>query len=416
MAKKNDKKQKPVSKENIEHIHLPECKSCWALREDFYDGILADRANNPQRVYLACPLEYMRKIEDELQKKQQIKGAKPYKVSIKINTKDNRVFESAEFRYGKRLLRYTTESKSTLPRVRTKEQSVYCVKEVNTTRRIKTTTDLSARKYAQQMVPLWEKAGYKGKCRFFNIDGKQLLSAHYEMKDIATDKNKKDKTTKESISEFNLTSQATQDGKIQIQVTQNMTTTERISEKMTPKDWAATMHQQALKEGLSGHLETNINSYGKLVISGKYTRTKYTNQGSTHTEVIFYNSENSIPDKPKLIPVDTESFRPTKPSGKGMIEVRSIAQDDEYTPLQRRSRTAENSKIQHESELYNEQKRLSDDARMLRQQANAIKQQASRKIDSAGHSIGYTRELELWDQAKQLERRADAIEQILKHQ
>ena len=413
MAKKKDDKKPSPAKEKVEHLHLPECKSCWALREDFYDGILADRAHNPQRVYLARPLEYVRKIEDELQKKQQIKGAKPYKVSIKVNTKDNRVFESAEFHYGKRLLRYTTESKSVLPRVRTKEQSVYCVKEINTTRQIKTITDLSARKYAQQMVPQWEKQGYKGKCRFFNIDGKQLLSAHFEKKDIPADKDKKKKTN-ESFSEFNLTSQATQEGKLQIRVIQNITVTERISEKMNPKDWAAAMHQQALEEGLSGHLETNINSYGKLVISGKYTRTKYTPQGSIYTEVIFYNSEKSIPDKPKLIPVDTESFRPTKPSGKGTIQVRSIAQDDEYTPTQRRSRTAENGKIQRESELYNEQKRIADDARMLRQQANAIKQQASRKIDSAGHSIGYTRELELWDQARQLERRADAIEQILK--
>lgn len=390
-----------IVKKEIDTPRNFECKPCTCLMQDTYEGILSDYIGNNKNLHIGKPIEYMNKIKNALNKKNKQKGSQPYKVSIKVNPKDNRIFLSAEFSYGKRKITYTNVS--SLPRIKTNENNIVCIQENHITAKRIIALTTTFEQYAKQNEPTWLKKGYKGSWYTYKTGDKTHFRAKYEMK------------SGQSTLDFEIID-IERDGQIMLSLVQNQISTNKINQKTNPKTWVKETHDKLIKQSYHGYMENNINRYGKLVIYGKYSKTEYLSNGSNYTEIIFYNTAKQ-PDIPKLIP-NTDNSNPAIIHYKGKVNedgsikkitsnknIRTFMQDDDdnYTPEKKPKRTAINNQIHKEVEEYNVEKKLYDEAGQYRLQAKKIKERIQR-------DESYAKQHDLWKQAEELERKASAIE------
>ena len=135
------------------------------------------------------------------------------------------------------------------------------------------------------------------------------------------------------------------------------------------------IHRQMLKDGFTGSLDTRKNAYGKIIVVGKYEKTEKIDKGNMICTVEFYNS-NVMPDGQKRTKDPAaENYRPSKKSGNSLIQVRSIAQDDTYTPEFRGRRRSEHMDVQREYERYLRDMRLLDRVQLTQLEIEHIKAQ-----------------------------------------
>ena len=297
-----------ANKKNISQ--LPECFPCWAKYMDTFIGTLKES----REVYLAKPMEYLNKTIAELNAKHKAENKPAYLVHIERDPKDNRVFRFCSIRYGRREITYTNTAKL---ETRLGERKLTCIKLSTQTAIQQFTTDMTAEQYAATKQQEWHKAGYKGT---FTVNGSGTNKSCYG-----------NFTMEKDHKELTITCIPTS-GKLHVKRILTRETQETIHADIRPETWRQKIHREMLKDGFKGSLDTRKNAYGKVIVVGKYTKSAKIDNGSMICEVEFYNS-NIRPDglKREKGYID-ENFRPQKKSGKSLIQVRSIAQDDNYTP------------------------------------------------------------------------------------
>lgn len=98
-----------------------ECKPCTCLKRETFSGTSSASASNNTKVTIQKPLAYFRKLHKELNDGIAKYGRTGrYTATIRVNPLDKRSFLSAEFRYGRRVLKYTNVA--TLPKPRTNKR------------------------------------------------------------------------------------------------------------------------------------------------------------------------------------------------------------------------------------------------------------------------------------------------------
>ena len=319
-----------------QHNKLNECKPCVVLMVDTFAGALSDRHPNNCRYSIEKPLEYFEREFQELNSKlrsrlirelyakakREGKEVNPidlerakstsYTKTIKVNPKDHRSFLSAEFRYGRRVVTYTNVS--SIAHNRTQEKTSYCAKDTNITATRYFKVSRSMKKWAEEHAAAWKKAGYRGKFHE-NITAKGTFVGEFNH-------SKEDK-------HISVTSRFTSKTTITITLVQTYTVTENLYSKEKPQNFVKTIHEDMIKNKFQGEVRTHVNSFGKLIIDGQYTKTTKVDHGTNAYEILFYNQTT----RAKSIPVEgSEDWKPTKKVGNTFIQVRSIAQDDQYTP------------------------------------------------------------------------------------
>ena len=393
---------KPSKPLPIVSINQPECKGCYLKLEDTYDDVMSDYSNNGRIFYTAEPIAYMRKIQHELALKQQQKGAGMYNTIIKVNPKDNRVFQSAEFTYGKRKLKYTQVN--AIARVKTKETTTKYTTEIYITGTRRYTIDINTvDSYIIEKDKEWKKADYKGKYLKITTPQGTIISGEYN------------KVNNDVEYDFKFKSKIVED-KLLITIIQNKHTKKDTTSLKNPTDWKTTMHKEMLENDFRGYIESRISSQNKTIIKGKYTKTKYVTNGSDYTEVIYYNS-NDIPDITMPIKGIDESYSPSingnfhqsahiSPSAR---TVRTIEQDkDEYLPENKPKHYSANTKVQREVKKYKSDKKLMDKAQELHYKAAKIKEQFQKKEN-------YQDKKRLWDLAEKADKTANQIDEYFRH-
>ena len=299
---------------NVKHIALTECRQCIVLMQDTFAGVLSDRQPNNCRLRITKPIAYFQGLGKELNDNLAKRGVKgTYTVSIKVSPKDHRTFLSAEFRYGRRVLKYTNVS--AIAHQRTKETTTFCIKEstVTATRTIRPAG--SAAKWVQEHTEAWTKAGYKGRFSERETNKGLIYIGNFKHK-------KEDKKIK-------ITSRYTGKKSVVFTLEQTYTVTENIYTNDNPQDFVRDTRKAMKADKFQGDIRTFVNSQDRLVIDGRYTKTVKVDNGTNAYVVLFYNQTERV----KSVPVEGwESWKPTKKIGKSFAQVRSIAQDDTYTP------------------------------------------------------------------------------------
>ena len=318
---------------NNNHLKLNECRPCVVLMQDTFDGVLSDRQPNNCKLGFEQPIAQLDKIYNdlntvlqnrlvsEIKKKaaREKKQASPHAIEraqrttysriIKVNPKDFRSFISAEFRYGRRVLTYTNVASNANPR--TNEKTTFCVKEttITATRYHKVTRSMKS--WCEQHQETWEKAGYTGKFTESPVS-KGIYSGTF----TNIEQNKTVYVSAKRTSKITIT----------ITLVQKYTMIENLYIEKKPQAWVKDIEKEMLDNKFTGELRTHVNSYGKLIINGFYNKTsKVDKNGINEYEIIFYNQADRI--KGQYL-----DFKPTKKVGYSYAQVRSIAQDDEYTP------------------------------------------------------------------------------------
>ena len=298
---------------NNPHITI-ECRECVVLMQDTFAGVLSDRQPNNCKLSIKKPIEYFYALQKELNYNLHKKNPKgSYTLSIKVNPKDHRSFLSAELRYGRRVLTYTNVA--SMPHARTNEKNTVCKKETTiiATRKFKVSRTMKA--WAEAHEQSWFLKGYKGKFT-------EVITAKgtYIGKFVNEKENKK----------IDVTSRFTSKTTITITLIQTYTIIENINSELKPQVWLMEIKKEMAENKFKGDIRTYVNSYGRTIIEGAYTKTAKVDNGGTNEYTILYYNQT---ERPKRIPFeDPETWRPTKKLGKSVVQVRSIAQDDQYTP------------------------------------------------------------------------------------
>lgn len=333
------------------------------LKQDTFAGVLSVTGVNNVRLQINTPIAYFQALHKELNNHLKERGVKgTYTASIKVHPKDHRTFLSAEFRYGRRCLNFTNIA--AMAHRTTKQDKTFCIKESTVTAIRYYRPAENARAWGTSHLKEWEKAGYKGHFTFVDTTSGPVLNGQFTH-------TKEDKKISVS-SRFDKK-------QLVIKLIQIVTFIENIRENIKPEDWVRQTHHQLTdkedkqKGGYTGFINTAVNSYDQLIIKGKYTKTVVLPNGSNSCEIIFYNSK-AKPDSPKAERFDTENFRPTKKIGKSVISVRSIAQDDTYTPERRKGLT-QHQEIQSEYHRYLKDMRLLDRVQLVQREIEYIKSQ-----------------------------------------
>lgn len=296
------------------HITI-ECRPCVVLMQDTFAGVLSDRQPNNCKLSIKKPIEYFYALQKELNNNLHKKNPKgSYTLNLKVNPKDHRSFISAELRYGRRALHYTNVS--SIAHQKTNEVTTFCIKEttITATREFKVAKN-AAKKWVEDHQATWKKVGYKGSFHDVpSINGTRYVGNFNHKKD-----NKK----------LQITSRYTSKTRIVFTLVQTYTISENIFSKTKPQLWIRDIDKDMVKNKFEGQIRSFVNSYNKLIIDGSYTKTIKVDGGTNAYKVLFYNQT----ERAKSAPVeDPETWRPVKKAGKSYIQVRSIAQDDTYTP------------------------------------------------------------------------------------
>lgn len=301
--------------QNTKHIRLNECRPCVVLMRDTFAGVLSDVQPNNCNITVQTPIKYFQELTKTLNEKLHKRNPNGnYAVSIKVSPKDHRTFLSAVFKYGRRELSYTNVS--SLPRVNTKQESTFCIKETTITATRIFNVRGKGDKWVNDHTATWNKAGYKGKFHTYESSNGTIYTGYFEHQ-------KDDKKLK-------VTSKRNNARYITFTLVQTVVTNENIRANENPKLWVRDIDSAMKKDKFEGYINTHINSYDKLIISGSYNKTIKVDKGGTNAYVVrFYNQTERVKSTPAA---DPESWRPTRKLGKHIVQVRSIAQDDHYTP------------------------------------------------------------------------------------
>ncbi len=299
-----------------QHIQLKECRKCVVLMQDTFNGVLSDRQPNNCRMQISTPLAYFRALEKQLNNNLHKRGVKgSYIANIKVNPKDNRSFLSASFKYGRRLLTYTNVA--SIAKQRTNETTTFIIQQTTkkATLIYKVTSNPTPDKWVADHETSWKKQGYKGGfLTYERADGK-IYTGHFEH----TEEDKK----------IQVTSKRTSKRTVVFTLVQTVTTDENIYTQDKPQLWVRDTDRKMKEAKFSGQIRTHVNSYDKLIIDGIYTKTAKIKNGVCEYTVRFFNQMEKISSTPIE---DPETWRPTRHLGKQLVQVRSIAQDDNYTP------------------------------------------------------------------------------------
>lgn len=344
-----------------QHIDLKECRPCVCLKQDTFAGVLSTAGVNNVRMSIQTPLAYFRKLHKELNEGIAKSGRKgKYAATIKVNPQDQRSFLSAEFRYGRRVLTYTNVA--SLPNQRTKQEKTFVIKETSITAIRFIEANQDAKAWAESHATQWHKQGYKGRFNVIDNGNGALINGNFRH-------NKEDKT-------ITITSRY-DNKKLVIKLVQIWTYAENIQSKDKPQYWIKNTHAEltgsdAAKGGFTGSFRSYVDANGQLVITGKYTKSVRVDNGNNNYEVILYNKEDIKPDMAKPSRTDTSDWRPTVLRGKSYTQVRSIAQDDEYTPQYRKGLT-QRQEIQSEYHRYLKDMRILDRVQLVQREIEYIK-------------------------------------------
>ena len=359
-----------------QHIDLKECRPCVCLKQDTFAGVLSTAGVNNVRMSVQTPLAYFRKLHKELNEGIAKSGRKgKYAATIKVNPQDQRSFLSAEFRYGRRVLTYTNVA--SLPNQRTKQEKTFVIKETSITAIRFIEANQDAKAWAESHGAQWNKQGYKGRFNVIDNGNGVLINGNFRH-------NKEDKT-------ITVTSRY-DNKKLIVKLVQIWTYAENIQSKDKPQYWIKNTHAEltgsdAAKGGFTGSIKTYVDANGQLVITGKYTKSVRVDNGNNNYEVIFYNKEDIKPDMTKPSRTDTSDWRPTVLRGKSYTQVRSIAQDDEYTPQYRKGLT-QRQEIQSEYHRYLKDMHMLDRVQLVQREIEYIKslnrkQKVAKPVDQA---------------------------------
>ena len=338
------------------HITLSECRDCIVLMQDTFAGVLSDRKPNNCRLKITKPIAYFQSLQKDLNDSLAKRGVKGnYTVSIKVSPKDHRTFLSAKFRYGRRVLTYTNVSG--IAHTRTNETTTYCAKQstVTATRTIKPAG--SAAKWVNEHTQAWIKAGYTGKFYERETAKGLIYVGNFDHK-------KEDKHVK-------ITSQYNSKKQLIFTLVQTYTVTENIYAEGNPKDFVHETRKAMKAEKFDGFINTYINNQNRLVIDGQFTKTIKVDNGTNAYVVLYYNQTERV----KAAPVEGwENWKPTKQVGRSFAQVRSIVQDDEYTPQYRKGLT-QHQEVQSEYHRYLKEMRLLDRVQLVQREIEYIKSQ-----------------------------------------
>ena len=333
---------------NNNHLKLNECRPCVVLMQDTFDGVLSDRQPNNCNLGFEQPIAQLDKIYkdlntvlqnrlvSEIKKKAARENKQPsphaieraqrttYSRIIKVNPKDHRSFVSAEFSYGRRKLTYTNIASNANPR--TNEKTTFCVKETTITATRHYKVARSMKEWCDKHQAQWIKAGYTG---HFSENPVQKGIYSGTFTNVILKFSSKKSGSKTKISENKtvfVTGKRTSKTMITITLVQNITLVEDLFIETKPQAWIKEIEKEMAANNLSGEIRTFVNSFGKLVINGTYAKTEKVDKTSTNEyEIVFYNQA-------KKVKGDYSDYKPTKTLNGKPVEVRSIAQDDEYTP------------------------------------------------------------------------------------
>lgn len=291
-----------------------ECRPCVVLKQYTYDGVVREQ----HQIQLVKPLEQVKNECTQLNKKlreQDKKGI--YTCNIKVNPKDNKSFLSAEIRYGKRVIIFTN--------IATSDSGLTKIKKItyfkNTYTKAISSTPISKGKlksWIKKHVATWLARGYKGYAKEKITAEGSLYHGYFE-----------DKNNNKS---FILDSQYLDKKTIAIIIEQKGYTTTEISVKSRLKDLEIDINNEMIANGYQGQINVRSGLNEAPIVSGMYTKHVETATCKYDYTIQIHNEAQK---DPKIIFNEGQDFRPTKKLNKSVVQVRSIAQDDNYTPEQR---------------------------------------------------------------------------------
>lgn len=298
-----------------EHISLPECRPCVVLKQDTYAGVISTAGVNNVQMSIKNPIAFFQALQKELNDKLHQRYPKSnYTVSIQVNPKDHRSFLSATFKYGRRLLTYTNVS--SIPNNRTKENNTFCIKQtyITATRTYKIAGN--GKKWVEQCEAKWKKAGYRGGFIPRETAKGTIYTGNF-------DHSQEDKHVK-------VTSLRPNTRYITFTLVQTVNVFENINSDTKPQYWVRDIDREMKTNKFQGEINTHVNSFNKLIIDGRYTKTIKVDKNGTNAYIVTFTNQK---ERFKSTPIeDPNTWRPTKKIGKTYAQVRSIAQDDTYTP------------------------------------------------------------------------------------
>lgn len=291
-----------------------ECRPCVVLKQYTYDGIVREQ----HQIQLTKPIEQIRQECTQLNKhlrEQNKKGV--YTCAIKVNPQDNKSFASAEIRFGKRAIIYTNvaTSNSGITKIKsiTYFKSTY-IKALSSTPIPKS----QLKKWIKDHVSKWLANGYKGYAKERVTAEGSLYYGYFE-----------DKNNNKS---FILDSQYIDKKTVTIIIEQKGYTTTEVTTKSRLKDLETDINNEMIANGYQGQIKVRSGLNGAPIVSGMYKKHVETTTCKYDYTVQIHNEAEK---NPKIIFNEGQDFRPTKKLGKTVVQVRSIAQDDTYTPEQK---------------------------------------------------------------------------------
>ena len=288
-----------------------ECNACVVIKRDTYDGIIREE----HQVRLEKPIQQLRYECDLLNKRLREQGKKGlYVCEIKVNPKNNRSFQSAQIRFGRRAIIYINVAVNDFSGEKIKNITYFkhtYIKAVSSTPIPK--ENLTS--WIKEHVAKWLSKGYKGYAKEKITAQGSLYKGYFENKD----QNKS----------FILDSQYMDKKTIAIIIEQKGLTVTEISVKKRLKDLEIDINNEMIANGYTGQIKTRTALNGAPIISVTYKKHVETATCKYDYKMQFHNEAEK---DPKAIFENTEEYRPTKKLGKSVVQVRSIAQDDNYTP------------------------------------------------------------------------------------
>ena len=288
-----------------------ECRPCVVLKQYTYDGIVREQ----HQIQLTKPIEQIRQECMQLNKRlreQNKKGV--YTCAIKVNPQDNKSFASAEIRFGKRAIIYTNVATSNSGI--TKIKNITYFKSTYTKALSSTPIPKSQlKKWIKDHVAKWLAKGYKGYAKEKVTAEGSLYYGYFE-----------DKNNNKS---FILDSQYIDKKTVTIIIEQKGYTTTEVTTKSRLKDLETDINNEMIANGYQGQIKVRSGLNGAPIVSGLYK--KYVETATCKYDYTI-QIHNEAEKNPKIIFNEGQDFRPTKKIGKTVVQVRSIAQDDTYTP------------------------------------------------------------------------------------
>lgn len=300
-----------TTKKEEKEARAKECRPCVVLKQYTYDGIVREQ----HQIQLTKPIEQIRQECAQLNKRlreQNKKGV--YTCGIKVNPQDNKSFASAEIRFGKRAIIYTNvaTSNSGITKIKsiTYFKSTY-IKALSSTPIPKS----QLKKWIKDHVSKWLAKGYKGYAKEKVTAEGNLYYGYFE-----------DKNNNKS---FILDSQYIDKNTVTIIIEQKGYTTTEVTTKSRLKDLETDINNEMIANGYQGQIKVRSGLNGAPIVSGMYKKHVETTTCKYDYTVQIHNEAEK---NPKIIFNEGQDFRPTKKLGNSVVQVRSIAQDDQYTP------------------------------------------------------------------------------------